>query len=91
MALSGIARSEIMNRTRGMSDEELAYMLKFIPTTELLRELGRREGLIIDKLNSLCQTFDDMTTQCNKTVDEMTLPEKEDLLRHLRRCINGYE
>lgn len=91
MALSGIARSEIMNRTRGMSDEELAYTLKFIPTTELLRELGRREGLIIDKLNSLCQTFDDMTIQCNKTVDEMTLPEKEDLLRHLRRCINGYE
>lgn len=89
MALSGIERSEIMNRTKAMRDEELHYMLKFVPTPELLKEIARREGLIIDKLNLVCQVWDDLGV--NKPIDQMDILEKEELLRSLRRVINGYE
>lgn len=89
MALSGIERSEIMNRTKAMRDDDLHYMLKFIPTPELLKEIARREGLIIDKLYSVCQVWDDLGV--DKPIDQMNILEKEELLRSLRRVINGYE
>lgn len=89
MALSGIERSEIMNRTKAMRDEELHYMLKFVPTPELLKEIARREGLIIDKLHLVCQVWDDLGV--DKPIDQMDILEKEELLKSLRRVINGYE
>lgn len=88
MALSGIERSEIMNRTKAMRDDELHYMLKFVPTPELLKEIARREGLIIDKLHLVCQVWDE---NIDKPIDQMDIMEKEDLLRSIRRVINGYE
>ena len=89
MALSGMERAEIMNRTRAMSDDELAYTLKFIPTSELLGEVSRREGVIIDRLADVCQLWDDLTLE--KDINDMDILEKEELMRRLRRCINGYE
>lgn len=88
MALSGIERSEIMNRTKAMRDDELHYMLKFVPTPELLKEIARREGLIIDKLHLVCQVWDE---NIDKPIDQMDIMEKEDLLRSIRRVVNGYE
>lgn len=88
MALSGIERSEIMNRTKAMRDEELHYMLKFVPTPELLKEIARREGLIIDKLHLVCQVWDE---SIDKPIDQMDIMEKEDLIRSMRRVLNGYE
>lgn len=89
MALSGIERSEIMNRTKAMRDDELHYMLKFVPTPELLKEIARREGLIVDKLYLVCQVWDDLGV--DKPIDQMNILEKEELLRSLRRVVNGYE
>ena len=85
MALSGIERSEIMNRTKAMRDDELHYMLKFVPTPELLKEIARREGLIIDKLHLVCQVWDE---NIDKPIDQMDIMEKEDLIKSMRRVLN---
>lgn len=85
MALSGLERAEIMHRVRGMNDEELRHTLKYIPTQELLAEVGRREGIIIDKINDVCTLWDEMTV--DKPIDEMDILEKEELIKRLRRCL----
>lgn len=83
--LSGMEMNEIANRTRGMQEMELKYMLKCVPTTCILEEIARREGEIVDKLNSLCNLWDELTI--DKPMAEMDILEKEDLFKQLRRCL----
>lgn len=83
--LSQIEKHEVMNRIKGMRDDELAIALKCIPTVYIMEELARREGRIVDTLANMCQLWDDVTVQ--KPVDQMSLPEMEDLVKRLRRCL----
>jgi len=83
--LSGMEMNEIANRTRAMQEIELKYMLKCVPTTYLLEEIARREGVIVDKLNGLCTLWDELTI--DKPLAEMDILEKEDLFKQLRRCL----
>lgn len=85
--LSIIERTEILNRTRAMSDEELQYTLKAIPTPEILSEIARREGVILDKLDAVCQVWDELDV--NIPLDQMDILEKEELIKRIRRAING--
>lgn len=89
MALSGLEKSEIRSRTMGMRDDELQYTLKCIPTEVLLAEIGRRSGRIDDMLGHVCDTWNDMTV--NKSIMDMDIVEREQLLRELRRVLHGYE
>lgn len=83
--LSGMEKNEIANRARGMQEQELTYFLKCIPTSYLLEEIGRRESVIVDKLNILCTRWDELTI--DKPITEMNILEKEDLFTQLRRCL----
>ena len=85
--LSMIERTEIINRTRAMCDEELEYTLKAIPTPELLSEIGRRDGIILDKLSAVCAVWDDITIDV--PFDQMDILQKEDLLKRMRRALHG--
>lgn len=85
--LSIIERTEILNRTRAMTDEELQYTLKAIPTPEILAEIARREGVILDKLDAVCQVWDELDV--NIPLDQMDILEKEELIKRIRRAING--
>ena len=85
--LSILERTEILNRTRAMTDEELQYTLKAIPTPEILAEIARREGVILDKLDAVCQVWDEL--DINVPLDQMDILEKEELIRRIRRAING--
>lgn len=85
--LSILERTEILNRTRAMTDEELQYTLKAIPTPEILAEIARREGVIIDKLDAVCQVWDELDV--NIPLDQMDILEKEELIKRIRRAING--
>lgn len=87
--LSGLEMSEIANRARGMQEVELRYFLKCIPTTTVLEEIARREGVIIDKLNAVCSLWDELAI--DKPLDEMDILEKEEVIRRLRRCLYGNE
>lgn len=81
--------NEIANRTRGMHELELRYTLKCVPTTFLLEEIARREGVIIDKLSAVCTMWEDLTV--DKPIDQMDILEKEEFLKQLRRCLYGSE
>ena len=83
--LSQIEKAEIMNRTRGLSDDELQFMLRYIPTKELLQEVSRREGVITDTINNMCITWSDLTL--NKPFEDMGIMEKEKTLEQLRRVL----
>lgn len=83
--LSQIAKTEIMNRTRSLDDEELKHTLKFIPTKELLQEIARREGVITDTINNMCGTWSELTL--NKPFEDMGVMEKEKTLQQLRRVL----
>lgn len=85
--LSILERTEILNRTRAMTDEELQYTLKAIPTPEILAEIARREGVILDKLDAVCQVWDEL--DINIPLDQMDILEKEELIKRIRRAING--
>ena len=85
--LSIIERTEILNRTRAMNDEELQYTLKAIPTPEILAEIARREGVILDKLDAVCQVWDELDV--NMPLDQMDILKKEELIKRIRRAING--
>lgn len=85
--LSILERTEILNRTRAMTDEELQYTLKAIPTPEILAEIARREGVIIDKLDAVCQVWDEL--DINIPLDQMDILQKEELIKRIRRAING--
>lgn len=85
--LSIIERTEILNRTRAMTDEELQYTLKAIPTPEILAEIARREGVILDKLDAVCQVWDEL--DINIPLDQMDILEKEELIKRIRRAVNG--
>lgn len=85
--LSILERTEILNRTRAMTDEELQYTLKAIPTPEILAEISRREGVILDKLDAVCQVWDEL--DINVPLDQMDILEKEELIKRIRRAING--
>lgn len=85
--LSILERTEILNRTRAMTDEELQYTLKAIPTPEILAEIARREGVIIDKLDAVCQVWDELDV--NIPLDQMDILQKEELIKRIRRAING--
>lgn len=85
--LSILERTEILNRTRAMTDEELQYTLKAIPTPEILAEIARREGVILDKLDAVCQVWDEL--DINVPLDQMDILEKEELIKRIRRAING--
>lgn len=85
MALSQMEKTEIMHRVKGLRDDELTHVMKFIPTPVLLGEVSRREGVIIDKLSSVCEVWDDITI--NKPFDEMDILEKEEVLKKLRRSL----
>lgn len=85
--LSILERTEILNRTRAMTDEELQYTLKAIPTPEILAEIARREGVILDKLDAVCQVWDELDV--NIPLDQMDILEKEELIKRIRRAING--
>ena len=85
--LSIIERTEILNRTRAMTDEELQYTLKAIPTPEILAEIARREGVILDKLDAVCQVWDELDV--NIPLDQMDILQKEELIKRIRRAING--
>lgn len=87
--LSGLEMSEIASRARGMQEVELRYFLKCIPTTIILEEIARREGVIIDKLNAVCALWDELAI--DKPLDQMDILEKEDVIRQLRRCLYGSE
>lgn len=87
--LSGLERNEIMNRTKAMSDEELQYTLKYIPTSMLLAEVSRREGIVIDRLADVCNIFNECTL--DKSIDEMDILEKQELVKRLRRAMSVYE
>ena len=81
--LSQMEKSELMNRTKSLRDDELEWILKYIPTHSLLDELSRRESVIIDTLANVCNTWDLAVT--DKPFDQMNLLEKEDLLKRIRR------
>ena len=83
--LSQIEKTEIMNRTRALDDEELKHTLKFIPTSELLIEVARREGIITDTINNMCGTWSELTL--NKPFEDMGIMEKEKTLKQLRRVL----
>lgn len=83
--LSQIEKHEIMNRTRGMIDEELSITLKCIPTVYIMEELARREGRIVDTLANMCQLWDDVVME--KPIDQMSLEEKEEFVKRLRRVL----
>lgn len=85
--LSMIERTEIINRTRGMNDDELEYTLKAIPTSILLAEIGRRDGVILDKLSAVCAVWDDITIDV--PFDQMDILQKEELLKRMRRALYG--
>ena len=85
--LSMIERTEIINRTRAMDDEQLEYTLKAIPTSILLSEIGRRDGVILDKLSAVCAVWDDITI--DMPFDQMDILQKEDLLKRMRRALHG--
>ena len=76
--LSGLEMSEIASRARGMQEVELRYFLKCIPTTIILEEIARREGVIIDKLNAVCALWDELAI--DKPLDQMDILEKEDVI-----------
>lgn len=83
--LSQIEKTEIMNRTKGLSDDELQCILRYIPTTELLKEVSRREGVITDTINNMCITWSDLTL--SKPFEDMGVMEKEKTLKQLRRVL----
>lgn len=83
--LSQIEKTEIMNRTRGLNDEELQCVLRYIPTKEILQEVARREGIITDTINNMCQIWSDLTIE--KPFEEMGVMEKEKTLKQLRRVL----
>ena len=85
--LSMIERTEIINRTRAMNDDELEYTLKAIPTSILLSEIGRRDGVILDKLSAVCAVWDDITI--DMPFDQMDILQKEELLKRMRRALHG--
>lgn len=85
--LSMIERTEIINRTRGMNDDELEYTLKAIPTSILLAEIGRRDGVILDKLSAVCAVWNDITIDV--PFDQMDILQKEELLKRMRRALYG--
>ena len=75
------------DRIRAMTDEELQYTLKAIPTPEILAEIARREGVILDKLDAVCQVWDELDV--NIPLDQMDILQKEELIKRIRRAING--
>ena len=83
--LSQIEKTEIMNRTRSLDDEELKHTLKFIPTKELLQEIARREGVITDTINNMCNVWSELTI--TKPFEDMGVMEKEKTLQQLRRVL----
>lgn len=83
--LSQIEKTEIMNRTRGLNDEELQCVLRYIPTKEILQEIARREGVITDTINNMCQIWDGLTIE--KPFEDMGVMEKEKTLKQLRRVL----
>lgn len=83
--LSQIEKTEIMNRTRSLDDEELKHTLKFIPTKELLQEVARREGVITDTINNMCNVWSELTIK--KPFEDMGVMEKEKTLKQLRRVL----
>ena len=85
MALSQIEKHELMNRTKGLRDDELQVVLKYIPTVSLLSEIARRQAFINDTLVNICTLWDDVTME--KPIDQMDLIEQEDLIKRLRRCM----
>ena len=85
MSLSMIEKTEIMHRTKAMRDDELTHMLKFIPTSAIMDELTRRSNKITDTLTAMCCVWDDLTV--NKNILDMTIEEKEELLKSLRRAL----
>lgn len=89
MALSGLEKSEIRSRIMGLRDDELEYTLKHIPTEVLLSEIGRRSGRIDDLLGHFCDAWNGLTM--NKSILDMDVVEREQLLRELRRILHGHE
>lgn len=85
MSLSQMEKYELMNRTKGLRDDELQVVLKYIPTVSLLSEIARRQAFINDTLVNICALWDDVTME--KPIDQMDLIEQEDLIKRLRRCM----
>lgn len=83
--LSQLEKSEIMHRTKSMRDEELYHAIKFIPTNVLLYEISRRDSRITETLSSMCDVWDDLTL--DKSMIDMNIEEKENLIKNIRRVL----
>lgn len=85
MTLSQMEKTELRNRIRGLRDDELQYVVKCIPSEVIMSELSRRESVVLDTMTEFCNTWDDLTI--DKPFDEMTLIEKQKMLKELRRVL----
>ena len=66
--------------TRGMEDEERAFLLKFIPTDYIQDELVRREEVVNITLGQIRDVI-------NMINDDMILNEKEEMLNNVIEII----
>ena len=55
--MSGIAKEELANRTKGMSKEELQLVIKLIPTNMLWDEMKRRDEIKTARLQAISKTM----------------------------------
>ena len=66
--------------TKGMENEEKAFLLKFIPTDYIQDELIRREEVVNITLNQIREII-------NSVNDNMILNEKEEILNNVIKII----
>lgn len=66
--------------TKGMENEEKAFLLKFIPTDYIQDELIRREEVVNITLNQIREII-------NSVNDNMILNEKEETLNNVIKII----
>lgn len=89
MRVLSIMETEIIaDRTRAMRPEERELTIRNIPSSEILTEIERRDRLIMETLNNFVNTWDSLNINMIE-LDSAPLARKEEVLRELRRAING--
>ena len=89
MRVLSIMEMEIItDRTRGMIPEERKVTLRNLPSSEIIAEIMRRDHLIMETLNNFIDTWNSLNIDMIE-LSQAPLEEKENVLRELRRAING--
>ena len=89
MKVLSIMETEIItDRARALTPEEREITIRNLPSSTMLAELARRDRLIMETLNNFIDTWNSLDIDMIE-LDSAPITRKEEVLKELRRAING--